>query len=154
MTDPRRVLVVPSEIGDVYRLAATMRANDRLEATGMGGDPKEMLRASYRNSILRKTMFVDGEIAAMWGLAGVMLSDEGAPWLVTSKAVERAPVSFVKIGHAHLAEMIALRRRLTNVVLASYTSAVRFLQVLGFHLDDAQPMGPQGVLFRKFWMNA
>src|SRR4051812_31279454 len=101
---------------------------------------------------MRRTAFVDGEIAAMWGLGGVMLSDEGTPWLMTTPVVERVPVSFVRIGRAQVAEMLSRRSRLANVVQASYLGACRLLEVLGFTLDEPIPLGPHGVPFRKFSM--
>lgn len=148
-----RVHIVPSDVGDVYRLASHMRENDRLEATGLGADPVRLLRASYRSAILRRTAFVDGEIAAMWGLGGVMLSDEGAPWLITSHAIERIPLFFVKRAKQEVTEMLSLRSTLLNVVLASYAQACRFLELVGFTLDTPEPVGPHGVLYRKFWMS-
>lgn len=148
----KRLRVVPSDVGDIYRLVREMRSDDRLEATSLGRDPTSLLRDSYRAAILRRTAFVDGEIAAMWGLGGVMLSDEGAPWLVTTKAFERVPLAFVKQGRIEIAQMLALRSRLSNVVQASYTRACRFLEVLGFNLDEPTPMGPNNEPFRRFWM--
>ena len=147
-----RCRIVPSDIGDVYRIAARMRDGDRLEATSLGADPTALLRTSYRHAILRRTAFVDGEIAAIWGLGGVLLSDEGTPWLVTTPAVERVPVTFVRTAREQVAEMLSLRSYLSNVVQASYTGACRLLEILGFTLEAAQPIGPHGVPFRKFWM--
>lgn len=149
-----RVRIVRSEIGDVHRLGASMRAMDALEATSLGAHPARLLRDSYYSAILRRTVFVDGDLAAMWGLGGVMLSDEGTPWLVTAPPIERIPVSFVRIARGQVDDMLALRKRLSNVVMASYTGAVRLLEVLGFNLDDPQPMGPQGVPFRRFWITS
>lgn len=148
----KRCIVVPSTINDVYRVAANLRAHDRAEITGLGLDPREALRTSFRHSILRRTAFVDGEIAAIWGLGGAMLSDEGAPWLMTTPAAERVPVTFLKTGRAQLNEMLQQRAFLSNVVQASYTRACRFLEVLGFVLDPPQPLGPNRVPFRRFWM--
>lgn len=147
-----RVRIVPSRIEDVYALSDNLRDADRLEITGLDLDPRSVIRASFRNAIMRRTAFVDGEIAAMWGLGGVMLSDEGAPWLMTSSVVERVPVAFVRIARAQVAEMLSRRGHLANVVQASYTGACRLLDVLGFTLDEAAPLGPHGVPFRKFWM--
>lgn len=148
----RRIRIAPSEIGDVYRLAAHLRENDRLEITGLDLDPTSVIRSSFRSAVLRRTAFVDGEIAAMWGLGGVMLSDDGAPWLMTAPAIERIPVSFVRLARVEVSEMLAMRSHLSNVVMASYRSACRFLDVLGFHLDEPVPLGPHNVPFRKFWM--
>ena len=71
---PHSILIVPSKIEDVYRVANNLRSEDKAEITGFGLDPKEALRTSFRHAIIRRTAFVDGEIAAMWGLGGAMLS--------------------------------------------------------------------------------
>jgi hypothetical protein len=147
-----RCLIVPSKIEDVYRVADHLRAEDAAEIAAFGLNPREALRNSYRHAILRRTAFVDGEIAAMWGLGGAMLSDCGNPWLMTTPAVERVPVTFLKVGRAQLDEMLAQRAFLFNFVQASYWRACRFLEVLGFVLDPATPMGPNNVPFRRFWM--
>jgi hypothetical protein len=147
-----RCVIVPSKIEDVYRVAANLRHEDMAEITGFGLDPKLALRTSYRHAILRKTAFVDGEIAAMWGLGGAMLSDAGNPWLMTTPIVERVPVTFLKVGREQLGEMLLQRPFLFNFVQASYARACRFLEVLGFILDPAQPMGPNNIAFRRFWI--
>jgi hypothetical protein len=147
-----RCVIVPSSIGDVYRVANNLRREDRAEITGFGLDPREALRTSFRHSVLRRTAFVDGEIAAMWGLGGAMLSDAGSPWLMTTPVVERVPVMFLKVGRAQLNEMLAQRTFLFNFVQASYARACRFLEVLGFVLDPATPMGPNQIPFRRFWI--
>lgn len=147
-----RVTVRESHAGDVYSLAASLREGDRAEVEAFGLDARHAIRASYRHAILRRTYIVDGEIAAMSGLGGAMLSEQGNPWLMTAPIVERVPVAFLKIARQQLAEMLRQRRFLFNYVLASYTQACRLLEVLGFVLDPAVPMGPQGLPFRRFWI--
>ena len=142
-----------SVVTDIYALADRLRDEDLSEITGLlAKSPREALRTSYRHAILRRTALIDGEIAAMWGLGGAMLSDNGTPWLMTSKLVERVPVTFVKTARAQLGEMLCHRRFLSNYVLATYRGACRLLEVLGFVLDPAVPMGPQGLPFRRFWI--
>jgi hypothetical protein len=85
-----------------------------------------------------KTAFVGDDIAAMWGLCvafgpGVSpLGDLGVPWLLTSAAIERVPVSFIKVARAELALMRANRRRLESYVAADYVQVVQLLRLLGF----------------------
>lgn len=146
------VEVRPSGVSDIYKLASRLREADADEARVLGIDPTVAIRRSYRNGILRRSYFVDGELAAMSGLGGSLLDDIGAPWLMTTAVVERVPVAFVKVARAQVAVMLQHRMRLENVVAASYTGACRLLQTLGFTLDEPQPLGPHGAQFRKFWM--
>lgn len=149
-----RVVAVPSVINDVYRLVAKLRDADRAEVVAMGCDPSRILRSNFRGAFLRTTAFVDGEIAAMWGLYGSALSDVGYPYLLTANAVERVPIAVVKEGIKAVDQMLSVRRRLEGRVAASYDKACRLLECLGFELDDAKPFGPQDVLFRRFSISA
>ena len=150
---PPDILIRPAAIADVYALAERLRDGDRAEILAIGKDPRRVLRASFRSSLTPpKVAYVDNDIAAMWGLGGDILSDIGAPWLMTAPAIERIPVAFLKIAQAELAAMRARKARLENWVLADYHKAVRFLGVLGFSLDEPVPVGPKRAMFRRFWM--
>lgn len=145
-----RCVVRESEIADIYALAAHLRAQDRDEVESLGVDVRVGLRASYRAAILRKTYFVDGEIAAMSGLCGAMISDIGEPYLLTTPAAARVPLTFLKQARASVAEMLQHRLRLEGHVAAEYRGACRLLETLGFVLGDPRPLGPRGTLFRSF----
>ena len=145
-----RVMVRPSIVTDVYDLAANLRPADRAEVEAVGIDPRVGIRRSYRHAVLRKSYIVDGELAAMSGLCGPMLGDIGQPYLMTSAAVERVPITFFKLAAANVAEMLEHKMRLEGHVAASYVKACRFLAAIGFTLGEPEPFGSQGALFRKF----
>jgi hypothetical protein len=148
--------IVPAEIDHVYALAKVLRPRDAAEIAGSGHSAKRSLYRGFRNSILCRTAFVGADIAAMWGLCvglhpGVSpLGDLGVPWLLTSSAVERVPVSFVKVAKAELALMRANRRRLESYVAADYVQAVRLLRILGFTIEWPAPIGVKGEMFSRF----
>lgn len=144
--------LIPATISHVYTLAARLRADDRAEIEAAGFDPRKGLRRMYRSSYRVRTVLVDGEIAAMGGLGGMLLADEGYPWLMTTAAVERHPLAYVRCAQAEVAAALALKRILIGQVMASYARSVRFLALLGFTLDEPLPVGPKQVLHRKFWM--
>lgn len=147
-----RYLIRESEVGDIYALAKNLRDGDRLEIASLGKEPKAALRNCYRNAILRRTVVVDGEIAAMWGLCGTMLSDYGEPFLLTTPAIERIPVSFLREGRREIARMLRLRRVLVVRCAAAYTQACRFLECLGFVRDCSAHLGVNGELFHEYRM--
>ena len=133
--------IEPATVRHVYDLAANLRLADESEILGSGNGVKRSLWRAYRNSVLCKSAVIDGEVAAMWGLCLNMrpglslLSDLGVPWLHTTAAGERLPVSFVKVAKAELAAMKALRPRLENHVAASYAQAIKFLRLIGFTVE-------------------
>lgn len=149
-----RILIRRATIADVYKVAARMRPADAAEATVLGKDPRQMLRRSFRASILARTLVLDGQPAAIGGIGGDMLTDTGTLWLLTSDAVERAPLAFVRAARRELAAALKLRGRLEGYVTADYAKAIRFLLALGFTLDAPVPVGRKGALFRRFWIEA
>jgi hypothetical protein len=145
-----RVEVRESRISDVYRLAGSLREGDAAEVAALGFDPRAALRRSFRDAVLRRSYFVDGELAAMSGLCGAFLSDIGEPYLLTAPVVERAKVSFLRHARASVAEMLEWRMRLEGHVAASYVRACRLLTALGFTLTAPEPLGPNGALFQQY----
>lgn len=141
---------LPATIAHVYTLAARMRREDQAEMEAAGLDARVALRKTFRAALIRETIFVDGEIAAMWGMGGDALSDTGTPWLLTTPAVERVPVSFVREGRKNVATMLRIKPILVNYVDARYARACRFVEALGFVLEPPAPFGPKGALFRRF----
>ena len=115
-----------------------------------------MLRAARRSSLMpAKVALVGGEVAAMWGLSGEVLSETGEPWLMTSTVCDRVPaISFMRIAAAELELMLAVKPRLENYVAADYPKAIRLLEGLGFHIEAPEPVGPKRAPFRRFWIEA
>jgi hypothetical protein len=153
---PPCIKIVPAELPHLRAMEADMRDADRLEVTGLGVSVRKALWRAYRNSPVCKTAFVDGTVAAMWGVCvgmrgGVsLLGATGIPWLHTTAAVEKVPVSFARIGKAELAAMLALYPRLENFVAAEYVGAIRFLTLLGFTIDEAKAVGVDGARYHRF----
>lgn len=145
------VEIVPSEAPHVAMLAAAMREADAREVTILGLDPRKMLWNSYRRGVIRKTAFVDGQIAAMWGCAGSLLGHTGQPYLATGNAVNLiSPIAFARIYRREVAEMKKMFPVLENYVDATYNGAVRMLELAGFRIGDAVPVGPNNAPFRRF----
>lgn len=113
-----------------------------------------MLRQSFRGSLYCRTLEVDGEPAAIGGLAGDILSDQGSLWLMTTSTIERVPVSFLRELRRELAAALAYKPRLEGCVAAGYTAAIRLLEALGFALDTPVPTRPKQALFRRFHIDA
>lgn len=155
--DNRPYWIVPTEPAHLAELAANMREHDRheVEATGVG--LKRTLWRSYRNSVNCRTAIVsvgsDRLVAAVWGLAIGMrndispLSDLGVPWLLTTAAVEKLPLAFVKEARSEVLAMLRLKQRLELYVLADYEKALRLVRLIGFTVGETAPVGPQGTRF-------
>jgi hypothetical protein len=149
------VTIIPSTPEHVRLLGRSMREADAREITCLGLLPHRALWRSYRAALLRKTAFVDGEIAAMWGTGGCVLGRTGRPWLLTGPACEKVtPLTFARIYRREVEGMLKLFPILVNYVHAEYSGAMRLLRLTGFTLHEPEPIGPGGALFRKFEMRA
>lgn len=144
--------IVDSEFSHVAKLCGSLRYDDWAEITCFGLRPFAAIKGSYKTSYFRRSVFVENELAAMWGLSGTMLTGKGEPWLLTSRAIEKIPVSFVKEGRKEIAKMLTMCSRLDGITTESYSRAHRFLRALGFTLDE--PFLIKNVLVRKYWMEA
>ena len=142
--------IVPAKFHHIPDLVGALRFDDWDEITCFGVRPFVAVRQSFKSSHVRRTVLVEGEVAAMWGLAGVMLGT-GYPWLLTGKAIERIPVSFVREARAEVREMLEHCNRLEGVVIDRYSRAKRFLTVLGFTLGE--PFSMKDNLVRHYWMD-
>ena len=134
------------------RLRHILRPLDKREICGQGGHVRKIMWRTFNQSIFTRTALVDGEVVAMWGLGGTILSDEGHPWLLTAPAVERLPMAIVREARGAIWDMLELRSYLWNYVLADYTGAIRLLEVIGFAIDPPTSPWATGEKYRKFWL--
>ncbi len=133
-------------------MADSLRVADMEELAAAGISARKALWRGYRRSLWPKTAFIDGRIAAMWGLDTTGLGEHGCPWLMTTDVIELMPVAFIREAKEEVRMMLQKCRVLENHVLASYIQAVRLLEVLGFTIDPPHPAGKNGALFRRFRM--
>lgn len=143
-----RYRVVPATMAHCYALARNLRDGDRKEIAVCGLEPRRAIRGCYRQSIFARTAFIDGEIAAMMGMAGVLLSDVGEPWLLTTPAIERLPTFFLREARKGVQEMLAIKPKLEGYVDASYEGACDFLTALDFRLSA--PFAHRNGRLRRF----
>jgi hypothetical protein len=141
--------IIPSEFSHIGRLCGSLRYDDLAEISCFGLRPFTAVSRSYKLSYYRRSAVVDGELAAMWGLSGVMFGT-GQYWLLTGKAIERIPVAFVKESLREIEVMLQMCSRIEGVVTTAYSKAVRLLEVLGFSLSP--PFEVRGISVQRYWI--
>lgn len=147
--------ILPATPQHVLELRKTLREEDASEICKFGLPIRKALYRSFRNAIFSRTALVDGHVAAIWGLGGVVLGETGHPWLLTGTQSEAvSPLTFARIYKREVEEMLTHFPVLTNWVDNGYTKSVRLLQLIGFTLDDPMPIRglKSNALFRKFHM--
>jgi|SRR5215471_10905680 len=145
-------LIREAEFADIGRLCGTLRYDDLMEITCFGARPFVVIRKCYKQSHYKRTALVEGRIAAMWGLGGVMLGSKGEPWLLTAPAIERAPISFVREARVEVARLCSMSRHLEGFCAASYSRAHRLLRILGFTVSE--PFVHKGASMVRYSMDS
>jgi hypothetical protein len=99
---------------DCDRLAALLSEEQRAEILGgFGFEPADGLRASCGASWCSLSVFLDGEITAMFGCRGAP-GETGFPWVVTAPAIERMKIQFARRGREFIKICAARHGTLIN----------------------------------------
>lgn len=150
------VVIRPTQPGDAALLAANLRASDLAEIHAYGReDPLPGLQRSADNSVLCWSGFVDGELAAIIGVAPLsVLGGIGSPWMMGTPLLDQHSRVLVRRTPEYIARMLRAFPHLVNFVHAKNTTSVRWLRRLGFTLHEAAPYGERGEPFHRFEMRA
>ena len=148
------VLIRPTEPGDAARLFANLRASDLAECRAYGRpDIAASIESSVDRSVLCWTGLVDGELAAIIGVAPInALAGIGSPWMLGTPVLDRHQRILVRMTPEYISRMLKAFPHLVNYVHAKNTTSVRWLRRLGFTLHEAVPYGPLGEPFHPFEM--
>lgn len=144
--------IVPATVDHLRIIARTLREGDRQEIVAAGEHPRRLIFSLWRESFVSRAGIVDGEVAAVWGCAGPLLSTVGEMWLVTAPAVERVPLAFAKEARAMIRETLLIKHVLVSSCLDGYEKSLRLWGMLGFDIGEAVPVPPNGAMFRQLVM--
>lgn len=150
------VVIHPTAPGDVETLIANLRPADLAECQAYGRPGMaEGIRSSARRSLLCWSGFVDGELAAILGVAPIdMLAGIGSPWMLGTSVLDAHSRVLVRETPEYIGRMLNAFPHLVNFVHAKNTTSVRWLRRLGFTLHEAVPYGALGEPFHPFEMKA
>lgn len=126
-----RVRVVEAMPEHIPIMATKLRETDLAALKAAGISAVQALELCYQRSVMRKTAFLDGEVAAMWGCRGVMLGGTGDAWLFASEGISRVPRLALRMAHREMAAFRSVFGRMTGYVFASDPRACRFIEKLG-----------------------
>lgn len=145
------ITILPTVPPHLRELAAVLRPEDEREILAFGITPEKALWRSYKASLWAKTVYIDGQIAAIYGIGGTLLGDPARPWLLTSEQVKKiSPLKFARHYQAEVKEMLKIYSKLSSIVDADYSAAIRLLEIIGFEVSAPEKMGNQGRMFRRF----
>ena len=149
MVNVELVETTPQHLTNIW---LNMSPDDVQECLDSGVRPRDALRMSVRNSLWTFTILVDGEPAAIWGMGGVFLGEEGRPWMLTTPRVRRAPKTCLQIARVEMRRALVHYPRLVSLVSAAHVKALRTMEAIGFSIGPMQQAGKLGNLFCKIEM--
>lgn len=132
--------------GAVAELLATIRAEDAAELAAAGVDGEALA------DVPLQALRWHGRLVALFGLAGLpSLDGAGVPWMLCTKVLAEVPRrQMAAISRRVVLEWMGQRAYLVNLVHAKNRQAIRFVQWLGFTVDD-EPAGPGGQFLTFSW---
>lgn len=146
------VVIRPPTLGDAMALLANMRPSDRAECRASHGNVFDCVSASICQSTKCWSGFVNGELAAIFGVTPFEESDAGAPWMLGTPVLDQHWRVLVRKAPGYIAEMRDAFPHLMNFVHAENSTSVGWLRRIGFTIHPAVPYGVNGELFHPFEM--
>lgn len=141
-------------LADIEIIAATARQADRDEIEeGCGQSIASALTLGLRSSVAPMVIaWGNTPLAALGDTSYSPGAGIGIPWLISTKAIEKHPLAFLRVCRPLVAQMIGRHQILINYIDARNHNAIRWLEWLGFSIGSPTPYGPKQLLFRQFQM--
>lgn len=114
------------------QIARRMRHSHAASLRKLNASPHSEIKAVFNDSILRRACWVDGKLAALWGLGGTLASGDGNVWLVLAEDLPQKRIAIVRTALRQLTLLAAVFGRLETVVMVDDPVAIRFANYLGF----------------------
>lgn len=148
------VTIRPATIEDARSLV--LRQADREEVEALTGrDPSGVVAESVAASHKAWAGLAGDRLVCLFGVAPMSLAGvTGIPWLLGSDDVCRYSRAFLRRNRAYVHEMLVDFPVLRNVVDQRNAVSIRWLKWLGFRFGEPMPMGPRGLPFIPFQMEA
>lgn len=127
---------VPARRWMCGRVARALRAEHQTASARVGVDVHRGLTDIFGKSYYRKALLVDGQVAALWGVAGSPLSPMGFAWMAITDKLTAYPVTVARLARAELAEMAKPHVELQTTIIDGDEAAKRLMVFLGWHVTD------------------
>ena len=138
---------------DAIEMAPHMRRCDVDEIMASHGvRPLDALEHVVEYSDIARVGRADGEIVCMFGVrAFTMLSDKAAIWMLGTDLMDKHSIRFLRENAAELADISKEFVLIENWCDARNTKTLRWLEWLGFKIEDAEPYGLLNLPFHHFY---
>jgi len=143
-------VVLPATRAHAETVAFNIRDEDRAEiARSDGIGPFAALLDNIKASAFARTVFIEGEAVAMFGVAG-----ENMVWMLSTKSVDRYPRRFWAASKLIIAELRKHYPVLIAGIDANYSRALTWARHLGFTIGPIVEIGPAKHPFHQVRLEA
>jgi hypothetical protein len=144
------ITVVDASLAHASRMAHRLAPGQLSDILACGAHPRRVLRSFVLRSAYRRAAFVDGELVAIWGAAGTMISSSAHVWMASAAIIKTLPVSVVKIARLEFDQMLTTRDALVSFCqLTDDRTKRRFLEFMGFEIGEYEKIGPNGEMLAR-----
>ena len=129
------ITIIDTTSAHIREMVSVMQQQTKDIAESMGYEPKKLLWYSYKQSIVCKTVFIKGKIAAIFGISGTLYGNVGQPWLIMTDEVNDYPF---KVAFAYKKELEKFQNMfpiLEDYVDETNTKAIRMLELMKFNVS-------------------
>lgn len=144
------ITVVPCLPKHIIELRKNLREDDAREIRNFGLCIRRTLWRSFNETLEPKTVLVGDKVAGVFGCCGTVLGQVGQPWMLATPVADEYPLQFCLLYRQEVRKMLDNYPVLENIVDASYSKAIKLLEIIGFKVYNAKPIGPNKAMFRKF----
>lgn len=136
------IQIIETIAAHIREMAVSMKSDAAETALKLGMTPGQALWRSFKQSLYSKSAFIDGKLAAIWGIGGQLFSDTGLPWLIMTPDAEDYPFRVAFIFRKELKKMQELYPVLEDYVGENNDKAARMLALMGFEISKNKiPLG-------------
>ncbi len=133
-------------------MARVLRDEHKKVVERAGASAHRLLRECFDQSPFRRAWLIDGELAALGGVMGTIVSPSGTVWLALSQKATRYPIAIIKEARRQLAEILSVRREIVTTIVFGDDAARRLAIFLNFHVSHDQFGGAAYSKAERQWL--
>lgn len=116
-------------------MADTMQQETLDIAKRTGVNPLKALWSNYRKSLMCKSVFINGNLCAIFGMSGTIFADVATPWICMTPETQDHPFRVAFRFRKELNNMLNMFPILEDYIEENNKKGIRFLELMNFHVS-------------------
>ena len=105
-----RFEIIEAKTRHCGQITRRLRAEHTLALSRTGARTHDELRQCFMDSATRRAWLIDGELSALGGVTGPLMSPYGYVWLAISEKARRYPIQIIQTARAQLSEIMLTKQ--------------------------------------------